>query len=1523
MLRYPISRKRYRDERSSALVIVLFFVALLSIVVIAFLSRSTIALRASASSAGETKSKILASSAGDFIIGDLKQEIIAGSAANAGSAYWPVYVPNSNITMIPFMNGVPLAGSPATNAIPNLVSRSVSPANTSGADPYLPYPSAYYSASSVPPNRAASDPSAATPTLSTTAPYTTSTVNSSYPSLNGRYINPAQWNSHYLIPRLTSIDPPGSTNLDSTPITNFVTPDWVIVTRGGANSVSSTTPGFGTGGLSDSTSANTNCAIGRYAYAVYNEGGLLDMNAAGYPADPNTTTPSSPPFNTEGTNGLSSTQISQKGSLALADLTQLATGWTNLTQAQAQTQINNLVGWRNYATAQPSGTYGSFTFSSNNAASWLTNFALGNTNGFMQIAPAGVTASGTDQAFLSRQELISITQSLGMSPDFLQYMSTFTRALEQPSYAPDPNRPFILGTSLPALTNEASYIGNNDAVGNESSASPINVSFLTISTPSGANFTRYNGSTVVPGEPLVKYKFPLSYLTNVTYNYANTYANAAAAAIAADTVYQLFGIYRTSLSGPWIYDHGAFDSKGVYRILKLSEVAALNGSPNTTTAPREPDFAELLKAAILSGSLAKGGPNNGTGWADYSYIQDTSTDLNIIQIMANLIDQQDSDSYPTVISLNGYNVYGIEDLPYFYRIHTMSVTDASPATSPPVDSYNNTSQNSDYVTYSLPPWTTNGSSTNNLFTTVTVTNALDYSTTTPTPLTKSWTFTGNTNTTGCPTNYPATVYGIRKLTGSWTSAGAGEAALLSIPGLWNPHDQNTLISETNRPSAFRIYATTDFPNDPGTSGQYNIGTEWKVSGTFLNTNSGNGPLSSSAGNILKESIAGTAPSVYYSYPISSVRPLPAPTVWNSTTNNNVMYFSDNNGSLFREPTLVWNTNATGIVPTSPSGLPLGTAVKDINTGYVYFGIVVGKAPLQYLATFATTNQISPPVAAPQSFDGTYIVQPDNGTHLSYLPSNTVDQLTYYLQYLDPNNSQNWITYDVIWPNAPNIGNAELVVDTAKQYLNTYKNILKTGQIAGISTRIDPRGYRWGMAETGELGSLDPKTYGSESASNNVTYALEPTAYTNFNDTTGLLKQFSVIETSRPRADKGDLDRYLTPASSVTAGNPGAHWFSGLVYYADSGVVAHYPSPLYFPGLFSQNSPAILFNSRGGTPPTPNQQNYYEDPDGVARPAMGAYADTSLNETTNTSLAQSPTNDAYRIGMPEATASTFDNHAVSTATAQTQSRPIILNRPFRSVSEMSCAFTGTPWKNIDFFHPASGDSALLDTFCIYPPPANAMVAAKVDLNTRQAPVIQAIVAGAYRDEWNNATNSPPSYSLPPLSGSEANAVATNLVGITTDTSLIHAGRGPLQNISGLVGRFAASPGSSINGLKDFYTYSNQASSTYTPNTATSFTFEGLTGLLGTNVYTNPTNFASNSAPFIQRFREAGIRPLVDVGQVRVWNLLIDVVAQSGFYPKTATGLDQFFVNGQTRLWVHVAIDRYTGQVIDKQVEVVTP
>ena len=89
-----------------------------------------------------------------------------------------------------------------------------------------------------------------------------------------------------------------------------------------------------------------------------------------------------------------------------------------------------------------------------------------------------------------------------------------------------------------------------------------------------------------------------------------------------------------------------------------------------------------------------------------------------------------------------------------------------------------------------------------------------------------------------------------------------------------------------------------------------------------------------------------------------------------------------------------------------------------------------------------------------------------------------------------------------------------------------------------------------------------------------------------------------------------------------------------------------------------------------------------------------------------------------------------------------------------------------------------------------------------------------------------------------------------------------------------------------------------------------------------VYAGTT--ANQTNQLVKTQREAVARALALVSQTRTWNLMIDVIAQSGRYPPTATtaaDLPKFIVEGEQRYWVHVAIDRFTGQIIDQQVEIV--
>lgn len=211
------------------------------------------------------------------------------------------------------------------------------------------------------------------------------------------------------------------------------------------------------------------------------------------------------------------------------------------------------------------------------------------------------------------------------------------------------------------------------------------------------------------------------------------------------------------------------------------------------------------------------------------------------------------------------------------------------------------------------------------------------------------------------------------------------------------------------------------------------------------------------------------------------------------------------------------------------------------------------------------------------------------------------------------------------------------------------------------------------------------------------------------------------------------------------------------------------------------------------------------------------------------------------------------------------RPVILNRAFQSVAEMGYAFRDLPWRSLNFFSADSPDAGLLDLFCLTETPNNG-IAGRVSLNSRNKLVLQSILAGVVTD---------------PVSGSVAlnkpDTVAQSLVNFTSPAN---ASGGPLVNKSELATKFLAS----------------------------------TTALPG-------SNFSGNDEEKIKARRESIVRALGDVGQTRTWNLLIDLVAQVGKYPPNATTLDQFMVEGEKRYWLHIAIDRITGEIVDQQLETV--
>jgi Tfp pilus assembly protein PilX len=92
---------------------------------------------------------------------------------------------------------------------------------------------------------------------------------------------------------------------------------------------------------------------------------------------------------------------------------------------------------------------------------------------------------------------------------------------------------------------------------------------------------------------------------------------------------------------------------------------------------------------------------------------------------------------------------------------------------------------------------------------------------------------------------------------------------------------------------------------------------------------------------------------------------------------------------------------------------------------------------------------------------------------------------------------------------------------------------------------------------------------------------------------------------------------------------------------------------------------------------------------------------------------------------------------------------------------------------------------------------------------------------------------------------------------------------------------------------------------------------VSGLATNSAITSAAVYSSG----IKVEREAVVRALAESANTRTWNFLVDIIAQSGSYPTTAATLDNFNVTGERRYWLHIAIDRYTGQIVDKQLEMV--
>jgi hypothetical protein len=452
-------------SKGAALIIVLGIVVIASALGLAYFTRTTTNRQLAQTSYNDTTADLLARSALDIVVGNLKQEI-----TTAGS------VTSANVQ--PQRSG-------DDPSIPNLIRRSVR-----------------------------NDPIPSPPGV----PSLASSISSTSASANGRSISAARWNSHYLIPPGVTFTAPDWVLVTGQGPTSAPPPSGVIgryafavydegglipVNMGGfptyAGLTVPTLPGRpapparkmapkypseeseimlaaftpngpcnGNGnnappnftpqvtnvvlatGVPVSLLFNTNHNPDSFGASFLPAGLSINTtngNITGAPTDPGGFTITLTATNECGTGtgtlnllieGFASpdstpwpVNLARKGTIAFADL-------TTLPSAPTTAQINKIMGWRNYATTQQSGaSFNSPSFPNDlTHTEYFARYFLGAIPPFTSpftTVPIAVSNSRTDQAVMTRQELIRLQRQIGFSQSLLQYLGTFSREYNRPA----------------------------------------------------------------------------------------------------------------------------------------------------------------------------------------------------------------------------------------------------------------------------------------------------------------------------------------------------------------------------------------------------------------------------------------------------------------------------------------------------------------------------------------------------------------------------------------------------------------------------------------------------------------------------------------------------------------------------------------------------------------------------------------------------------------------------------------------------------------------------------------------------------------------------------------------------------------------------------------------------------------------------------------------------------------------------------------------------------------------------------
>jgi hypothetical protein len=1038
------------------------------------------------------------------------------------------------------------------------------------------------------------------------------------------------------------------------------------------------------------------------------------------------------------------------------------------------------------------------------------------------------------------------------------------------------------------------------------STRPINPSLLTVRVT--GTFTRNDGSTAVIGEPLVKKRFALSRLAWLTYLGPSAtrtiYAVGAASPGVTSKDYDMwaltnlygvspaylqqgtaaniqkyFGLVwqldnstnqpgQTAAKGQPVPASSFLDNEYKWFYYGGHVFATGTGGPisrvvdiaNLGTGARDPDFFELLKATVSAGSKAGGSMSLASISTQYSTAGSTHPYYYQTVLDTNL------DYAIMQLGVNIIDQFKVDG--YSTRIVFWDGSD-------PVHEFRGV-ENLPYLYR---------------FNTASMKLRME-------------------NPQLSPAQYLADT-----LTESGTTVlkDTGVCLLMHIPTIWNPHDENAPLGDPapagpNLPTTvtsgtnFRLIVDSVSPDGIQSAATATAATGYNYFNANASNNSANNTVaavgsSDYAPAVLLSSTLYTTGPLHTGAQISPPMGVTAGPSYPLDPANSCLAFSVPNGTLFREPTplarynlpagsllqfgvaplhitqnnVILNQNGgkvftypSGFISDSPNPLYLPAANNPTQTLSGYVGICAGLYPViwQLPITGGTEITISDHPA----------VDVYNGVG---------PFVTYRLQYKDPNPADTaggWVTYDEKYTkiNATYVDTAfgSPAVDGGSAiFTGNLVNQADKSPGSDWQSYADPRSSRFSAVNGRNIGGYGQTPGG-------MGEWLDPTNAVSFTD--------------RPDNNAG------YGIADYRSGNDGEYWpikaDTWTVTGAKSGLAAS-NSDFFRIGLLEQNSTTATDNGirfsgdgSGGSGNGNDGPTFYPDPDGVVRGAMGNYVPAGTTPASTT------------VGLPLATSYPAGYTPTSGTPYQGQSRPYMLHRPFRSVAELGYVFSGTPWKNIDLFTPQSGDSGLLDVFTAYEPPnatsnPNPLVAGVVNLNTQQVPVLQAILSGASIDEVQ--TSGSANTGFLPITPAQANALLTTSGNtLPTRTASTANGQGPLRNVSELVGSWIGPSGAGAAG------YSGPIGD--------------LTPLYSSGGFPS-TNISTMQ--YVDRFRESFIRPLAAVGNTRVWNLMIDVIAQTGRYPQGNTSAANFVVDGEQRYWVHIAIDRLTGQVLDKQVEIV--